>query len=691
MAHAVAKGRRLIIHQALHGYADGHRQLANSANLTPRDTKTLLILSDISGPGARLDEHGYLTGFPLTESGMYALARTWPAPEMSRPGCVWTHTLLIDFADLATIKSLSIVNGLFRRPQLSSYVDYGKTTILVEQMAALPLTQTDVVWGRRLMAGLYGKPRSRVVAMRQEGVNVEALVLALWSQQWPRLRRAFRFCTWAAADRSSDSQHFDLQLLPPMDRSIRTRFHDAVDAESLDGGMNSWLDETVLDLIEPDAQGLRSFLHRLGGDVLRGREGFQPLCRLHQLIGVFETDPKALGAAVALLDNQLGPTEARVARAMVASAGITHAHELDHDILEFLIRNIDLVDLTSLEEGADNFGREIWKQDPTRLLSLLEGNDSHRIIPERTFAGLQLDELLNGLQRSVSLIKPVLERRPEVMAQPAFWAIDGLDSEVALSSVSSLKELQLPVLEAIVTAGRHDLAPHCVRLFGSFAVMRVIAPQIDLDSGKKFAHWIRESTYDRYTVAEFLVSNIPFSRMFLIELARILDPDAVPNEYGADPWWLAMDHATGSVAADDLIFLSGYLFCRALGRVSRNVADLARLSFETTHRAVACNRFPYDLWQSLEKRLPMTFLWFDWDRCPRLRSAVVDLFVDRGLAPEVFAHLVDDDHLFFELAKQSCRTSRSRRFLEKVCRVLENEPDDRSFHRISYIQQLLKN
>lgn len=254
-----------------------------------------------------------------------------------------------------------------------------------------------------------------------------------------------------------------------------------------------------------------------------------------------------------------------------------------------------------------------------------------------------------------------------------------------------MKELHLPVLEAIIIAGRDDLAPRCVRLFGSFAVMRVIAPQVDQDRGKKFAHWIRESTYDRYAVAEILVSNIPFPKMFLIALARILDPDAVPNEYGADPWWLAMNHATGSVSADDLIFLNGYLFCRALGSVSRNAADLARLSFETIHHAVACNRLPYDLWQSLEKRLPMTFLWFDWGRCPRLRSAVVDLFVDRGLAPEAFAHLVDDDHLFFELAKQSCRTSRSRHFLKKVCRVLENEPDDRSFQRISYIQQLLKN
>ena len=93
--------KRPRLQQALHGYSDGHRQLALSTTLKLNDQKRLLALSDISGPGADLSPEGYLTGYPLTESGLFALGRTWPAPEMSRPGCVWTHTLLIDFSDLA--------------------------------------------------------------------------------------------------------------------------------------------------------------------------------------------------------------------------------------------------------------------------------------------------------------------------------------------------------------------------------------------------------------------------------------------------------------------------------------------------------------------------------------------------------------------------------------------------------------
>ena len=33
----------------------------------------------------------YVTGYPLDSINAYALAMTWYAPEMPRPGCVWTR------------------------------------------------------------------------------------------------------------------------------------------------------------------------------------------------------------------------------------------------------------------------------------------------------------------------------------------------------------------------------------------------------------------------------------------------------------------------------------------------------------------------------------------------------------------------------------------------------------------------
>jgi len=126
MAHGVVQTDNVKVHQAVHGYADGHRQLTASVSLKPNDAKTMLVLSDISGAGAQIGDDGYLTGYPLAESGFYALVRTWPAPEMSRPGCVWTHTLLIEFADLATLIYPIELLLLFRRPVLGETAVYGK-------------------------------------------------------------------------------------------------------------------------------------------------------------------------------------------------------------------------------------------------------------------------------------------------------------------------------------------------------------------------------------------------------------------------------------------------------------------------------------------------------------------------------------------------------------------------------------
>lgn len=689
MANAVTKGPRLILQQALHGYADGHRQLALSANLTSRDTKTLLMLSDISGPGACLDDEGYLTGFPLTESGLYALSRTWPAPEMPRPGCVWTHTLLIDFADLATIKSLAAFCTVFRRPEVSSYSDYAKKLSFVEQRDVFEPPLEGLKWGRLVLGGLYDSPGSRVVAMRPDNIDSEALVLAVWSQQWPRLRRAFRFCTWAAADRSSEGNLFDLQLCSRVDRSVRTRFQGALDVDTLSERTGSWLDDAIADLAQPDIQGLRTFLRRLGGDILNGREGFWPLCRLHRLVSDFDTNPESSSAAIALLDDQFGAGEARGARAMVATGVIARANEVDPTAQDFLLRNLDLLDSTSLEAGASSLGLSVWKRDPSLLVSFFEIEGASRVIAERTLADISSLELLEGLRRSPSLMSKILERRLEVVAQSAFWALEGIDADAALAAVSAVEPLHVPALKAIIVANRYDLAPRCVHHFGSLRVLQTISSQIDANpGGRRISDWLREASKDRTAVAQLLADDIRLSKTFLVMVAKTLDPDEVPNDFGIDPWWTSIKQASGSIADKDSVFLNAYLLCRALGRHSRNAADLACLCFEATHCAAERNELPSDIWHALERHLPMVFFWSDWDYCPRLRAAVINMFVDRGLAPEKFADIVQDDNLFLELATQSFRESRSRKFLKDVYRAMKTEPGDRFSLRISRLRRL---
>lgn len=104
------------VDQAVYGYSNGHRELASSVTFSAIDTYELAAASDLA-PGVKLEpDQSYITGLMLPESKKYALIRTWLAPEMPRPGCVWSHVLILDRHVLSTQADLTVLKLLFKRP-----------------------------------------------------------------------------------------------------------------------------------------------------------------------------------------------------------------------------------------------------------------------------------------------------------------------------------------------------------------------------------------------------------------------------------------------------------------------------------------------------------------------------------------------------------------------------------------------
>ena len=691
MADRVTHGERMKLQQMLHGYSDGHRQLAASVKLKSGDVKLMLVLSDISGPGARIGEAGYLTGYPLTESAVYALARTWAAPEMPRPGCVWTHSILIDFDDLATLASLDGLISLFRRPHGSYFGNYEKPLTCGIGPNAVALTDADKAWSRRVLASLYGEPSRRVITARPHGVDADRVIMAMWSQQWPRLRRVFRFCTLTAADRSGEGTSFDLQLLSSMDRSLQTRFSDAIDAESTGAHRDSWLVEPVTDLAHPDASGLRTFLRRIGGDVEAGRWAFRPLCRLHRLVEAFRSRPEAVGEAIALLQDELGSAQARAARGIVASAAISQADEFNDATLDFLLPHLELVETDVLAKNAERVGRAVWSRTPARLIPLLKGGDTLRVVPQRTFEALSLSELAEGLRRVPALAQTALTYRPELVTEPMFWSQNLTIENDAFAVLDRLDKIRAAALAALIAAQRDDLATRAVGQFGLSAVLEVVGSALEHDhESRGLKRWLAAAASNPLAVSQYLANGSEKPRGLLVALARALPPDVIPNEIGDDPWLIANQRAIGTVSDGPAAYLNAYLLCRALGHKSRSAAELAHLGFEAMHIAAASDSLPDEAWRLLEPRLPGSIFCFELDRCRRIRAGVIDLFVDRDLAPQVFAQIATDDKLFMDLAKAAARNGRGRRYLERVRRAMKNESQSEFAIRIRWIEKLLR-
>ena len=122
------------IEQLLHGYDNGHRLLAGSVLLKNNvDMDAVATLSDWSeyvAPGG--GDSSYVTAYPLHESGYYVIAKTWYADEMKRPGCVWTHSLLVPFDVLNQVDDFKRLSGLFKRPSNVESLDEYSHTIAYE-------------------------------------------------------------------------------------------------------------------------------------------------------------------------------------------------------------------------------------------------------------------------------------------------------------------------------------------------------------------------------------------------------------------------------------------------------------------------------------------------------------------------------------------------------------------------------
>ena len=251
----------LTIHQAIHGYRDGHRLLSSSVSLSADSARAMLILSDMSGPAMQPGFDEYFTGYPLPGSEFFVFAKTWYAPEMQRPGCVWTHSLLLSREQLAHASAAALVTK-FRRPQQDS-VDTAVATIELEEDLAPGNVGgfAEQTTGAALVGAVLGQARPVIVTV-ENAVQLERAILRLW-ELWPR----FSFCTGALMPRSVAGALMDLQAVPRAVPSSQFR-KSAGAALVLDlrspAPVDAWV-EVFLEGIERGDSTFRSWLDAAAG------------------------------------------------------------------------------------------------------------------------------------------------------------------------------------------------------------------------------------------------------------------------------------------------------------------------------------------------------------------------------------------------------------------------------------------
>ena len=407
------------LHQCVFGYADGHRLLASSLPLSTEAATLLLLLSDL-GPGLALsDLESYWTGVPLVDARYYALMQTWPAPEVPRPGCVWTHVLLISFADIARFTDFTRLTDHSRRPTVLGVYDSYSQPIRLEVTEPFdtntrPVRTEDAL---RVVRALYARKSTGRLASRPRALD--DTIFAVWSQQWPRLRRAFSFRTATT----------ELDVLTGLTNStlnfnLRVVLGTSPDQGALDSAATPepWESAAVSDLRKVQPTEFRRFLWRYGSDIRRGQERFRFLSELYISTRVNHLTDGPLDDILSRVSHNLPvPEDGRLLKEDLL-AFTTNQYSLlpstdPLDTLAFFARHSDTKGLPIPSSVLFHSVAGLWANRPDDVLSvahLLAQRESQfaEMLLKPLSSVIELRRLLQGTADRPMLRRRLLEANP---------------------------------------------------------------------------------------------------------------------------------------------------------------------------------------------------------------------------------------------------------------------------------------
>ena len=666
---------QIILHQALHGYRDGHRLLNQSIDFSSTAAKTLLVMSDASGPNLSNDHHGYITGYPVPDTKFYALAKTWPAIGQSRPGCVWTHTFLINLSDLGVIKKATRLLEFFNRPKTTIGIEsYSEPIVINLDDSHNSKRQMDLNFLGDVMLKLYCKQRSPLLIDTLPIDYDDSWIVSIWDQQWPRLKRTFRFCTFSLSDRSTLSAPFDLQIIPKTrEAQAQWKNHPEFIKILLNSHMEQipeWIQYAVKDLISPETTTFREFLWRYGADAEGGRTAFATLAKAWVALESRHENPDFDMAAAAIIDIPTPIPTLTKYLVSTFSKHIVSSNQISKTILHFLADNvlhIESINTRLLIPLAEY----IWNHNRKSAWELLKrkGNKSNVFV--NIFASMMtVEEALAGAGSNDKLLALLITQNTELAGHPEIWQTD----EDIIRPIAQLTEnepmIRGKVVKEMIKTGNPELATCAFEHFGLLAIESFIE---FVDKGKfdekKIGPWLNVVTL--YSELLFpLIANGKISKIETLSiLSTVFNPCHTYPENNVDCWVSAVDAAKGD-PIDGGVDFCVFLFARSLCRISPETSRLAQLGFEPVYNSASKSELDYSNWNKIRNMLPHALWFIDWDWCYRISAGVARLFVELDIPGDEFLKLTTNDKLFGILVDRVKIYNGGQEYLEKVLESL---------------------
>lgn len=628
--------------QLLFGYSNGHHLLTTSILLAERTQKTLEVLSDLSGPDVQDGFTEYITGYPLENENFYALSKTWYAPEMKRPGCVWTHMILFKYEDLNKIKYCKDLFSLFVRPNIDADInDYSKP-INILYFKDFTLSEKFSMERLRFIEWAVYSNNDPIVIPADTADEYVHEIHRFWLNQDERFMRKFSFCTGVLANRHIEKRIIDLQVVPHnLLRSISRQNKElkALDISPEKVKYPVWVNYMIDENRSSIMREFYTFRKNFGEKYL-SKQYFSSFAQIYIETGIIHKRARLqeffdFVSSIFLEDDATSIKNTIVQQLLKGYHLEWFNYKSIIDIILDLSTKIDLYDLNikciSVNEVIDMLWNSYTDKVNYVFQKLIDNNmnllgenlikvfavkTSPEQLCELTGMNLGLCNLMVKLDVKFALCSDIWSQSRDFQVE----IINCIEFDYA--NIEQAQQILITILENT----SFDFCDQIYKKFGDLAISTFLEwYRVTNVSDDRKVKWMKLCEKNPSRCIQWMIStDRPKDILLMVRVINILDPYSyevlrVDNSFWTDIFYnLNVKHLNDEFK----LILAQFFMPIILLKKELFPSDFVQFSFNVIHNRVAEQKFDYERWEKIEKLLPEVVWYNSWDKCKRLRKAI---------------------------------------------------------------------
>ncbi len=637
----------ITLHQMLHGYKLGHNYIQGSIVLpSTHDMDKIATLSDWSEYVGVNNERDYITAYPLDESPYYVVAMTWYADGMRRPGCVWTHSLLIHKDDLSKITDFCNLLYLFEVPLTENYESYSTARAFVEDAKEANIHISEI--GENRAAEVYEfllSDTPSFILTELTSYQSQALLLNLFNYVPAEILKNKSFCSGTAAPRAYNGQYLTLQFVT----------HDGNAVKYLANKTTAPWSQLVGNSVVNTKPQLASLIHHYQdelGDSIEKLSGFlNVVVLINRTCKNDEEKQQVLLEIISTLSQAFPNQEdGKVFKSAVFQPSVAR----DFGGEENFLYTISTVNVGSFTEEQVGYGKRLRDLSTSQFLDLLKRLYNSDTLNEwgiRTVSEIaryiSYIEIAGLRQIDKAFFQTIICSSPELLNQIVWSDFSKEELQSTLSVFSdremvsafnhwrelfkTMLDLKVPIATELVRmVFSHDNS--CVSEYLTYLNVEEHQPQLPVS---------RELEHYPDTVLDWLSRESEITHQVAYVLVNSIDEDGSLIKNKGSKIWRPF---ANELKEKDPIQFFVFLYILSFNWQDTDALTYLRKSFYPIHKLLLEDKLDYNLWYRVEPYTEHRFLIPFWDKCKKMRKMVIRRLKEAGYQKSMVANYTPDAH-----------------------------------------------